>query len=61
MINAVCDIEITIWLGLGPRLQNWFRVLVANRDMDPLWKRHFQVTRPTFNALCDLVCGDLQK
>ena len=31
-----------------PRPQNWFRVLLANRDMDPLWKLHFRVTRPTF-------------
>ena len=44
-----------------PRPQNWFRVLLANRDMDPLWKIHFRVTHPTFNALCDLVRGDLQK
>ena len=44
-----------------PRPQNWFRVLLANRDMDRLWKVHFRVTRPTFNALCDLVRGDLQK
>ena len=44
-----------------PRPQNWFRLLLANRDMDPLWKMHFRVTRPTFNALCDLVRGDLQK
>ena len=28
--------------------------------MDTLWKMHFRVTRPTFNALCDLVRGDLQ-
>ena len=33
-----------------PRPQNWFRVLLANRDMDPLWKMHFRVTRPTFLA-----------
>ena len=44
-----------------PRPQNWFRVLLANRDMDTLWKIHFRVTRPTFNALCDLLRGDLQK
>ena len=44
-----------------PRPQNWFRVLLANRDMDTLWKIHFRVTRPTFNALCDLVRGDPQK
>ena len=44
-----------------PRPQNWFRVLLANRDMDSLWKVHFRVTRSTFNALCDLVRGDLQK
>jgi len=44
-----------------PHPQHWFRVLLANRDMDPLWKMHFQVPSPTFNALCDLVHGDLQK
>ena len=44
-----------------PRPQNWFRVLLANRDMDTLWKIHFRVTRPTFNTLCDLLRGDLQK
>ena len=44
-----------------PRPQNWFRVLLANRDMDRFWKVHFRVTRPTFNVLCDLVRGDLQK
>ena len=44
-----------------PRPQNWFTVLIANRHMDPLWKIHFRVTRATFNALRDLVRGDLQK
>lgn len=44
-----------------PRPQNWFRVLLANPDMDPLWKIHVCVTRPTFNTLCDLVRRDLQK
>ena len=37
------------------------KLFLANPDRDPLWKRHFQVTLPTFNALCDLVPGDLQK
>ena len=44
-----------------PRPQNWFRVLLANRDMDTFWKIHFRVTRPTFNALCYLLRGELQK
>ena len=44
-----------------PRPQNCFRVVLANRDMDSLWKIHFRVTRPTFNTLCDLVRRDLQK
>ena len=44
-----------------PRPQNWFRELLANRDMDTLSKVHFCVTCPTFNALCGLVRGDLQK
>ena len=43
-----------------PRPQNWFRLLLANRDMDLLWKMHFLLTRPTFNALCDLVRGVLK-
>ena len=47
--------------GAWPRPQNWFRVLLVNRDMDPLWKIHFHVTRPTFNALYDLVRRNLQK
>ena len=40
-----------------PRPQNWFRLLLANRDMDLLWKMYFRVTRPTFNAFCDFVRG----
>ena len=44
-----------------PRPQNCFRVVLANRDMDSLWKTHFRVTRPTFNTLCDLLRRDLQK
>ena len=59
--NAVFVKEIAVGLGLWPRPQNWFRVLLANREMDPLWKMHFRVTRPTFDALCDLLRGDLQK
>ena len=43
-----------------PRPQNWFRLLFANRDTNKLWKMHFRVTRPTFNALCDLVRGVLK-
>ena len=43
-----------------PRPQNWFSLLLGNRDMDPLWKMHFRVTCPTFNALCDLVRGVLK-
>ena len=44
-----------------PLPKNYFRVLLANRDMDPLWKIHFRATRPTFNALYDLIRGNLQK
>ena len=29
--------------------------------MDPLWKLHFRVTRPTFEAICDLLRADLQR
>ena len=34
----------------GPRPQNWFRLLLGNRDMDALLKMYFHVTDPTFNA-----------
>ena len=43
-----------------PRPQNWFRLLLGSCDMDLLWKMHFHVTRPTFNALCDSVRGVLK-
>ena len=29
--------------------------------MDPLWKLHFRVTRPNFEAICDLLRADLQR
>ena len=29
--------------------------------MDPLWKLHFRVTRPTFETICDLLRADLQR
>ena len=43
------------------RPQNWFRSLLASRDLDFLWKEHFRVTRETFEYLCDLVRVILQK
>ena len=46
---------------LWPRPQNWFRSLLASRDLDFLWKEHFRVTRETFEYLCDLVRVNLQK
>ena len=41
------------WAWPGP--QNWFRVLLAEGDMDTLCKIHFRVTRPNIQRL------DLQK
>ena len=35
-----------VWVW--PRPQHWFQLLLTRRDMDPLWKLHFRVTRPTF-------------
>ena len=48
-----------VWVW--PRPQHWFQLLLTRRDMDPLWKLHFRVTRPTFEAICDLLRVDLQR
>ena len=48
-----------VWVW--PRPQHWFQLLLTRRDMDPLWKLHFRVTRPTFEAICDLLRADLQR
>ena len=48
-----------VWVW--PRPQHWFQLLLTRRDMDPLWKLHFRVTRPTFEAICDLLRTDLQR
>ncbi|XP_020916364.2 protein ALP1-like [Exaiptasia diaphana] len=44
-----------------PRPQLWFRTMLANHNLDVLWKDNFRITRPTFDYICDLVRGDLQK
>lgn len=44
-----------------PRPQHWFKTLLINHDLDILWKQNFRITRPTFEYICDLVRGDLQK
>ena len=44
-----------------PRLQNWFKNLLASPALDFLWKEHFRVTRETFEFLCNLVRVKLQK
>ena len=48
-----------VWVW--PRPQHWFQLLLTRRDMDPLWKLHFRVTRPFFEAICDLLRADLQR
>ena len=45
---------------LWPRPQNWLRSLLANPELNFLWKEHFRVTRETFEYLCDLVRVTLQ-
>ena len=44
-----------------PRPQNWFKNLLASPALDFLWKEHSQVTRETFEFLCDLVQVKMQK
>ena len=44
-----------------PRPQNWFKTLLASPALNFLWKKHFKVTRETFEYLCDLVRANLQK
>ena len=44
-----------------PRVQNWFKNLLASPALDFLWKEHFRVTRETFEFLCNLVRVKLQK
>ena len=44
-----------------PRPQEWFEEMYRNRNLEALWKKHFRVTRDTFDYICQLIEGDLQK
>ena len=44
-----------------PRPQEWFEEIYRNRNLEALWKKHFRVTRDTFDYICQLIEGDLQK
>ena len=44
-----------------PRLQNWFKNLLASPVLDFLWIEHFRVTWETFEFLSNLVRVKLQK
>ncbi|CAH3153985.1 unnamed protein product [Porites lobata] len=35
--------------------------MYRNRNLEALWKKHFRVTRDTFDYICQLIEGDLQK
>ena len=44
-----------------PRPQGWFEEMYNNRILRALWKKHFRVTRETFDFICQLVERDIQK
>ena len=50
--------RIRLWAWRRP--QNWFHLLIARRDLNPIWKMHVRVTRPILKALCDLLRVDLR-
>ena len=35
--------------------------MYRSRNLEALWKKHFRVTRDTFDYICQLIEGDLQK
>ena len=41
-----------------PRPQEWFEERYRNRNLEALWKKHFRVTRDTFDYICQLIEGD---
>lgn len=46
------------WVYLGP--QGWLEEVYQNRVMSSLWKNYFQVSKETFDYVCELVAPDLQ-
>ena len=44
-----------------PRPQFWFQDMLNNPAQRQLWKTHFRIERSTFDFICDVVRGDVQK
>ena len=44
-----------------PRPQHWLEEMLNNRFLNSLWKRHFRVSRQTFDYLCRIVSLDIQR
>ena len=47
-----------IWVY--PRPQLWLEEMLNNRALNSLWKRHFRVSRGTFDYICGMVSLDIQ-
>jgi len=43
-----------------PRPQLWLEEMLNNRALNSLWKRHFRVSRGTFDYICGMVSLDIQ-
>ena len=41
-----------------PRPQHWLEEMLNNRALNSLWKRHFRVSRGTFDYICGIVSPD---
>lgn len=44
-----------------PQLQLWLEEMLNNRALNSLWKRHFKVSRGTFDYICGMVSLDIQR
>ena len=44
-----------------PRPQHWLEEMLNNRALNSLWKRHFRVSRGTFDYICGIVSLDIQR
>lgn len=44
-----------------PRPQHWLEEMLNNRALNGLWKRHFRVSRGTFDYICGIVSLDIQR
>ena len=44
-----------------PRPQHWLEEMLNNRVLHSLWKKHFRVSRGTFDYICGIVSRDIQR